>query len=185
MDTLSVLIVLIIFVLFTGYLISVYNSLIRVKHQLDKAWKNIDLLLKQRTDELEKLIDTVKGHMKYERTLLMELTEARVYSEKARSVEAKITAESKIQNAIKGFYAVAENYPTLSASSSFRHLEERISELEESITDRREFYNNSVFIFNMRIEQIPYIFFASAMGYYRQKYFKIRESEKRDVKIKF
>lgn len=172
-------------IVLVGYLVGIYNSLIQVRHQIDKAWKNIDVLLKQRTDELTKLIDTVKGHMKYESETLKELTAARTMSEKAKSVKAKQNAADQVSNAMKGFWAVAENYPQLRASESFLHLENRISSIEEQIADRREFYNDAVYTFNMRLQQIPYSFFAGMMHYEKWDYYHVSEEDKKDVKISF
>ncbi len=172
-----------VIVLGIGYFVSVYNSLIRVKHNIEKAWKNIDVLLKQRRDELVKLMDTVKAHMRYEQNLLRELTKARTSYESAGTVAQKAEADRLMTRAFRSLFAVAENYPQISASQSFGHLEKRISELEDQISDRREFYNDSVYTYNMRIEQIPYSFIASMLGYHRKEYFKVEEEEKADVKI--
>lgn len=100
----------------TGYFIGIYNQLIRVRHNVDKSWANIDVLLKQRHDELPKLIDTCKGYMKHERGLLEDLTRARTSFLNATTIEGKTEAENALQRGLKSIFAVAENYPDLKAN---------------------------------------------------------------------
>ena len=151
--------IIFIVVLFFGYFISVYNSLIRLKNDIQKSWANIDVLLKQRTDELPKLIESVKGYMKHEKGLLTELTKARTDFLKATTMSSKAKADNVISGALKSIFAVAENYPNLKANENFIQLQSRISGLENELADRREFYNDSVNNFNIRIESFPDMFF--------------------------
>lgn len=167
-----------------GYLVGIYNGLIRVKHNIDKAWANIDVLLKQRHDELPKLIETCKVYMKYEKELLEKITEARTSFLNAPDIERKTKAENQLEQALKTLFAVSENYPDLNADKIFLQLQKRISGLENEIADRREFFNDSVNIFNIRIEQFPDIFFASALGYQKDTLLEIPKKETKDVDIK-
>ncbi len=167
------------------YFISIYNSLIRLKHNIDKAYSNIDVLLKQRHDELKKLVDVVKGYMNFEEKLLTKITEARSYFYKAKTPEEKANADSLMEGAFKSIFAVSENYPELKANQNFIFLQERVSQLENSIADRREFYNDSVNIFNIRIEQIPYVLIAGPLNYKKREFFKVMKEEKSDIEIKF
>jgi LemA protein len=168
-----------------GYFISIYNSLIRLKNNIEKAWSNIDVLLKQRHDELTKLLSTVKGYMKHEREVLTEITAARTAFLDARTVGAKAKADNMMAGALKSLFAVAENYPELKADRSFGQFQGRISEVENHIADRREFYNDSVNTFNIRIEQIPHVFIARMLGYRARELFKVDEADRRDVDISF
>jgi LemA protein len=186
MDSVIIIVAIVILILIIiSYFVTIYNSLIRVKHNIDKAWNNIDVLLKQRHDELKKLIDTVKGHMSYERDLLVLLTKARTASGNAQGVTEKAAADEMTRSALGKLFAVAENYPNLRASDSFLHLQNRISSIEDQIADRREFYNDSVNIYNIRIEQIPYVFIAGMLNYSSKEYFKVKDSDKKDVTISF
>ncbi|MCX9013338.1 MAG: LemA family protein [Candidatus Methanoperedens sp.] len=179
-------IVIVLFVLiFAGYFISIYNSLVRLKNNIEKAWSNIDVLLKQRHDELTKLLSTVKGYKDYEKDVLVKVTEARTAFMKAESVHEKAQADNVMTSALKSIFAVAENYPQLKANESFLQFQNRISEIENQISDRREFYNDSVNTFNIRIEQIPYVFIANYLRYTRKELFKVEESDRKDVEIKF
>ncbi len=162
-----------------------YNRLIRLKNNIEKAWSNIDVLLKQRFNELTNLMETVKGYMKHEKTVLSEVTAARTNFMHARTVGEKADANFYLTSAFRSIFAVAENYPQLKASDNFLQLQNRISALEDAIADRREFYNDSVTTFNTRIEQIPYVFLASLLDYRKIELFRASEYDKRYIKTEF
>ncbi len=172
-------------VIVVGYFISIYNSLVRLKNNIKKAWSNIDVLLTQRHDELTKLLSTVKGYMKHEREVLEKVTQARTAFMDAKSIPDKARADNMMTGALKTLFAVAENYPELKADRSFNQFQNRISEIENQIADRREFYNDSVNTFNIRIEQIPDMFIARMLGYTPRELFKADESDRKDVEISF
>lgn len=167
------------------YFVGIYNGLVRLKHGIDQAWANVDVLLRQRHDELPKLVDTVKGYMAHERELLERITQARTTFQRAQTVEEKGAADEAVRGALSRLFAVAEGYPELKADGSFRLLQERIAALEEGIADRREFFNHSVNAYNVRIEQIPDTFLAKPMGLTARPLFKAAEEEKQDVRISF
>jgi len=166
------------------YLTTIYNSLVRLKNDIDKAWANIDVLLKQRHDELPKLIETCKGYMQYEQKTFQLITEARTAFMKASSVGEKAQADNMISGALKSLFAVAENYPELKANNNFMQLQKRISELEEKIADRREFFNDDVNTYNIRIQQLPDVFIAGLMHLQRRDLFKVTEEDRQDVEVK-
>jgi LemA protein len=166
------------------YFITVYNSLVRLRNNIDKAWANIDVLLKQRHDELPKLIETCKGYMQYEQKTFQLIVEARTAFLKAASVGEKAQADNLVSGALKTLFAVAEKYPELKANNNFMQLQGRISELEEKIADRREFYNDSVNTYNIRIQQLPDVFIAGLMSLQRKELFQVAEEDRRDVEVK-
>ena len=168
-----------------GYFLSIYNSLIEMKNNVGRSWANIDVLLKQRHDELPKLVRTCEAYMQHERAIFDKLSEARGALANARSVGQRADAENQLTRALGGFFAVAENYPDLKANTSFQSLQTRISELENAIADRREFYNDTVTMFNTRIEQIPDSWVAGGMALQRAELFHIDERERQDVDISF
>ncbi|HCM41848.1 MAG TPA: LemA family protein [Candidatus Omnitrophica bacterium] len=168
-----------------GYFVGVYNGLVQVRHNVDKAWANIDVLLKQRHDELPKLIDTCKGYMKHEQALLENITKARTSFLNASSIEDKTNAENALNKSLKTLFAVSENYPDLKANQNFLQLQGRVSGLENEIADRREFFNESVTIFNVRIQQIPDLFIANMLAYKIRPLLEISKEETQDVKIQF
>lgn len=167
------------------YGVGIYNGLIALKHAVDRAWANIDVLLKQRHDELPKLVATVKGYMAHERGVLEAVTEARTRMDSARTVEEKGEADGELRGALSRLFAVAEGYPELRSDTSFVSLQERISSLEESIADRREYFNHSVNALNVRIEQIPDVFLARVMGLAPRVLFRADDRERSDVEIRF
>jgi LemA protein len=167
------------------YITTIYNGLIAIKNDIDKAWANIDVMLKQRHDELSKLLDVSKGYMDYERDTLQKITRARSMYQQAKTVDEKALADQSMTSALRGFFAVAENYPELKANSNFQQLQKRITDLESQIADRREFYNDSVNTFNIRIQQIPDTFVASFMNLHTREMFKVEDADKSDVKLTF
>src|SRR5271157_5546811 len=178
------LVLILIVVGIFAYLITIYNSLVRLKNDIDKAWANIDVLLKQRHDELPKLIETCKGYMQYEQKTFQLITEARTSFMKANTVGEKAQADNLISGALKSLFAVAENYPELKANNNFMQLQNRISELEERIADRREFFNDDVNTYDIRIQQLPDVFIAGMLGLQRKDLFKVTEEDRRDVEVK-
>ena len=167
------------------YYVSVYNGLVVLSKNITKNWANIDVLLKQRHDEIPKLIGVCEGYMKYERETLEEITAARTACIQAKTVGDSAQAEGQLSGLLKNLFAVAENYPDLKANQNFLQLQQRISYLENQIADRRELYNDSVNIYNIRINQIPDMFVARSMGLSAQEMFKVGEEEKKDTEIKF
>ena len=188
MGTLLIILIPVIFliIIIIGWYIGTYNAFIALKADIPKAFGNIDVLLKQRNDELPKLISSVKGYMKHEKSTLEDLTKARTAWMKARTIQQKAKLSNQISGALKTIFAVAENYPALRASENFQHLQVRISGLENEIADRREFYNDSVTTYNVRIQQFPASIVARKMGLKHDfEVFKATIDERRDVKVEF
>ena len=166
------------------YLVTIYNGLIELKNDIDKAWANIDVMLKQRHDELTNLVAVCKGYMEFERDTFEKIALARSQYDRAVTVSQKAQADQSMTSALKGFFAVAENYPQLKANENFLMLQKRITDLESQIADRREFYNDSVNTFNIRIQQIPDTFVASFMRLTTPRpMFKVEEADRADVKM--
>lgn len=169
------------------YAILIYNTLISLKNNISKAWSNIDVLLKQRHDELPKLVETCKQYMGYEQETLEKVMQARNAVSTAREnndMEALGSAESHLRSMVSNLFAVAEAYPDLKANDSFRTLQTRISGLENAIADRREFYNESVNLLNVRIEQFPDVFIARHFGFKAATLLTFSAAEKKDVDLK-
>lgn len=166
------------------YLVTIYNSLVRLKNDIDKAWANIDVLLKQRHDELPKLVETCKGYMQYEQKTFQLITEARTAYLRAGSVAEKAQADNMISGALKSLFAVSENYPDLKANNNFMLLQKRITELEEKIADRREFFNDDVNTYNIRIQQLPDVFIAGMLHLQPRDLFKVADEDRKDVDVR-
>jgi LemA protein len=183
----TIILLLFLFAIFgvITYVITIFNGLVTLKNDIDKAWANIDIMLKQRHDELPKLLDVCKGYMDFERDTFQKVTQARSMYQQAVSMDQKAQADQSMTSALRGFFAVAENYPELKANNNFMQLQKRITELESQIADRREFYNDSVNTFNIRIQQMPDTFVASFMNLKPRPMFKVEEADRADVPMSF
>ena len=169
------------------YAINIYNHLVRIKHNVSKAWSNIDVLLKQRHDEIPKLVETCKQYMKFETETLEKVMQARNQVSSARQAQnmGKLgAAEGMLRMGLGNLFAVAEAYPELKANENFQHLQGRISGLESAIADRREFYNESVNINNIRIEQFPDIIIARLLRFGPRDLLEFEQHEIADVNLK-
>ncbi len=168
------------------YFVVTYNSLVSIKHNVDKAWANIDVLLKQRNDELPKLIDTCKAYMSHEAQTLQKVTQARMSVDTARQTQDMAglsQAEAGLQASLGGLFAVAESYPDLKANQTFINLQSRITGLENQIADRREFYNDSVNNNNVRIAQFPDMIVATLFNFKRSEMLRFASAELQDVDV--
>jgi LemA protein len=166
-----------------GYFVTIYNGLISLKENIKKSWSNIDVILKQRHDELPKLISVCESYSGFEQGILDRLMKAREKYFKAKGVARKSEASNEVTAALQGIFALAENYPDLKTNKNFMQLQERISHLEETLADRREFYNDSVNNYNIRIKQIPDVLVAGMLSYRDEEMFKVSQKEREDVKI--
>ncbi|HSV43696.1 MAG TPA: LemA family protein [Candidatus Bathyarchaeia archaeon] len=167
------------------YFVTIYNGLIVLSRNIDKAWSNIDVLLKQRHDEIPKLVKVCEGYMQFERQTLEKITLARTACMNAGSVAASAQAEGQLSGLLKNLFAVAENYPDLKANTNFTQLQTRVSYLESQIADRRELFNESTNTYNIRIAQIPDVFVANMLAMKPRDLFQVAESDRQDVTIDF
>jgi LemA protein len=181
------IVVLGLLVALAAYAIMLYNGLVQIKHNVAKAWANIDVLLKQRHDELPKLVETCKQYMKFEQETLSKVMEARSRVATAReqqNIGALGQAEGTLRASVGNLFALAEAYPDLKTNETFQQLQSRVSSLENAIADRREFYNESVNVNNVRIEQFPEALIASTFNFRPAKLLEFQEEEKADVDVK-
>ena len=169
------------------YFITIYNSLVNLKHGITKAWANIDVLLKQRHDELPKLVATCKQYMGFEQETLEKVIKARSQVASARedhNIKGVGKAETALRSGLGQLFALAENYPDLKSNNSFQQLQQRISSLENNIADRRELYNEAVNNNNVRIEQFPDVIIAKRFNFVAADLLEFDEAELKDVNIK-
>jgi LemA protein len=167
------------------WFIGVYNGLVTLRNNIDRAWSNIDVLLKQRHDELPKLIDTCKGYMKHEAATFEKITELRSRVMNASNVAEKAQADNLLSGALRSLFAVAENYPELKANANFMNIQQRITGIESDIAGRRDRYNDDTNTYNIRIEVIPDVFIARLLGYSKRDLFQAAGGERTDVKVAF
>lgn len=168
------------------WLISVFNSLIRLRNQTDEAWSDIDVQLKRRYDLIPNLIETVKGYAKHERELFEKVTQARTAAMGAQSPEDKGKAENMLSGTLKSLFAVAENYPELKANQNFAKLQDELSDTENKIQASRRFYNGNVRDFNTKIQVFPNNMIAGMLGFKKYDFFEVEEEgERKNVKVSF
>jgi len=166
------------------YFVRIYNGLVALRENVHKAWANIDVLLTQRHDELPKLVETCKRYMQYEQETLERVMLARsaVFRAQGRGdVPALGAAEGQLRQGLGRLFAVAESYPELKADQGFRHLQTRITELEEAIADRRELYNETANLNNIRRETFPDVIVARMFEFRPAALLEFAEEQKRDV----
>lgn len=180
------LVVPVVILILLVYGIFLFNQLVSLKHNVGKAWSNIDILLKQRHDEFPKLVETCKQYMKFEQETLERVMQARNRVASARqshNIGALGQAEGALRLGLGNLFAVAEAYPELKTNETFKHLQARISGLENAIADRREFYNESVNINDVRVEQFPDTVVARLFGFGQFELLRFAGAEKSDVNI--
>ena len=168
------------------YLVMHYNGLVSLKNNVKEAWANIDVLLKQRHDELPKLVETCRQYMQYERDTLEKVMQARAAVSAAhdrRDLSALGSAENQLRSTLGQLYAVAENYPQLKADQGFQQLQTRITALESAIADRREYYNAQVQLNNTRIAQFPAVLLAHQFGFQAAQLLQVDNQERQDVDV--
>lgn len=169
------------------YGITLYNHLVNVKHAVAKAWANIDVLLKQRHDELPKLVEVCKQYKQFEQATLQRVIEARSQVQAARqqqNIPALGQAEGMLRMGLGNIFAVAEAYPELKANENFMQLQNRITSLENGIADRRELYNETVNINNVQIEVFPASIIAALFSFGEKPLLEFSAGEKADVDMK-
>jgi LemA protein len=182
----GILVVLVIFVVVViAYSVGIYNNLVKLKNDIDRSFSNIDVMLKQRHDELPKLIETCKGYMKYEQETLQKVVEARNAYGRATTPGDKAQADNMMTGALKTLFAVAEKYPDLKADNNFMQLQGRITDLETKIAGQRTAYNQDVNDYNIRIAQVPANFVAGFMHLEPHALFQVAEADREDVKVSF
>jgi LemA protein len=169
------------------YVVLIYNNLVSLKHNVSKAWSNIDVLLKQRHDELPKLVETCRQYMQYEQETLEKVMQARssvASAQQQGDIGQLGQAEGALRLGLGNLFALAEAYPELKADETFQHLQARITGLENSIADRREFYNESVNINNVRIEQFPDVIIARMFNFKSFTLLEFSAEETADVNLR-
>ena len=154
----------------------IFNGLVALRNEIRRAWSNIDVLLKQRYDEIPRLVEVCKGYVKHEREVLELVAQARAYAFQARGIVAQAHAEERLSEAVRSVFAVVEKYPDLKANESFLKLQARITELENEIADRREMYNQCVTAFNTRRESFPDLILADTLGFKKEAWWRVSKS---------
>ncbi len=160
--------------IFLSVTIWTYNAIVTLRHQVDRSWANIDVILRQRFDEIPQLIKIIEQFSHYEKNIITQIVEARRNYGYARKISEKVHASNTLSSAFFDIMAFGEAYPDLKASRSFQQLQNRISDLETQLADRRETFNEAAILFNTRLSQFPDLFFAGLIGYKKIALFSSR-----------
>jgi LemA protein len=182
----GLVVILALLVVLIAYVAGIYNGLVNLRENVKVAWANIDVLLKQRHDELPKLVETCKRYMQFEQATLEKVMRARASVSQASTtgnVAAVGAAEQQLRVGVGRLFAVAENYPQLKTDETFKQLQGRITALEESIADRRELYNDQVNLNNIRVKVFPDVMIAQRFGFQPAQLLEFSSEEKRDVDV--
>jgi LemA protein len=165
--------------------ISTYNSLVVKRNRVRNSWAQIDVQLKKRFDLVPNLVETVKGYAKHEAGTLEAVVKARNQYISAGTPEEMMKANSEMTGALSRLFALAESYPDLKANTNFMELQGELSQLEDKIAYARQFYNDTVLMYNNAIQVFPANIIAGAFGFREEPYFKAEESERQNVKVQF
>ncbi len=179
-------IILAIVVVIAIILVVIYNNLVTLRQRVQNAWSQIDVQLQRRFDLIPNLVETVKGYMKHEESTLTKVTDLRSSWAKASTVEEKANLDNALSDTLKTIMAVAENYPDLKANQSFNAMQAELSETENKIAYSRQFYNDTVTMYNTKLETFPSNLVANMFGFKASTLFNVdNEEAKKAVKVDF
>lgn len=167
------------------WLVMTYNALVRDRLKVDNQWSQIDVQLKMRADLIPNLLETVKGYMEHEKSTLTELTEARTRYLAASTQDDMMNSSAAMTGSLSRLLAVAENYPALRASENFVQLQGKLSDIEERIATYRQFYNDTVMLYNRRIHTVPSNLVASLFGFVAKKFWETDDADRELPKVQF
>ena len=179
------ILLIVVLVLIVIWAISVYNSLIVLKNRVKDQWAQIDVQLKRRFDLIPNLVETVKGYAKHEKETLEAVISARNSYVAATVPEEQMKADSELNKAISKLFALSENYPDLKANTNFQSLQQELTETESKIAAARQFYNDTVLVYNNKISIVPSNIIAGLFKFKEEKFFEANESERENVQVKF
>ena len=158
-------------------LVTTYNAIVALRQRSEKAWSNIDVVLKQRHDLLPNLVAAVRGVMTYEQAVLTRVTEARAAYSPTAPIPEQAATSAATTAAVRGLFAVVERYPELKSAENVRDLQAQIERLEDMIADRRELYNDQIYRYNTRIGQLPGALIAPLFGWQPREFFTADEAD--------
>ena len=175
----AVVIILIIWV------ISVYNGLVSSRIKVETQWSQIDVQLKMRADLIPNIVETVSAYAGHEKELINSVTRSREKMMGAASPEEEIAADGQLKNSLKSLFAFAENYPDLKANANFIEMQKQLETIEKKIADFRQFYNDTIMIFNRKTEIFPSNIVASMFGFKPKSFYMATEQDRDQIKVKF
>ena len=182
----ALIIILVVVALIALFVISVYNGLVKSRQKVKNAWSQIEVQLQRRFDLIPNLVECVKGYMAHESDVLEKVTSLRSSWANAKGIEEKANLDNQLSGALKTIMAVSENYPDLKANTNFTDLQNNLKETENKISFSRQFYNDTVTMYNTKIEVFPDNIVASMFNFKAEPLFNIDNDETRkNVKVDF
>ncbi|MGB9977647.1 LemA family protein [Methanobacterium sp.] len=179
------IILLILIILAVVGIIFMYNNLVGLRNRVKNAWSQIDVQLNRRADLIPNLVETVKGYAKHEKGVFEEVTKARSGLMNAQTVQETADANNMLTGALKSLFAVAEAYPELKANQNFRDLQSQLTETEDKIAYSRQFYNDTVLMYNNKIQMFPSNLIANQFNFTEAEFFEVEESVRSVPKVQF
>jgi LemA protein len=178
-------IIVAIVVLLIAYLVLAYNGLVSLRNRIENAWAQIDVQLKRRYDLIPNLVETVKGYAAHERETLDAVIRARNVALAAEGPKDQAAAENMITGALKSVFALSEAYPDLKANQNFLNLQEELTGTEGRIAYARQFYNDTVYRYNTKIQSVPANIVANQFNFSERQYFEVDEASRGNVEVDF
>ena len=178
-------IVLIVLVVVIAFLVLTYNGLVQLRNKLDAAWAQIDVQLKRRYDLIPNLVETVKGYASHESETFEKVTQARNMAVNAQGPVEAAQADNVLTGTLKSLFAVSEAYPDLKANQNFLELQEELTATEDKVSYARQFYNDTVFKYNTKIQSVPANMIAGPFHFEKREYFEADDDSRGPVKVSF
>ena len=179
------MILIIVGILIVFWAISVYNKLIALRNRVKDQWAQIDVQLKRRFDLIPNLVETVKGYTKHESETLEAVIKARNTYVSATLPEDQMKADGELTKAISKLFALTESYPELKSNTNFQALQQELTETESKIASARQFYNDTVMVYNNKVDMVPSNIIASLFRFEKEAFFEANETERQNVQVKF
>ena len=178
-------IILIIVAVIAILLVVIYNKLVTMRLRVKNAWSQIEVQLQRRFDLIPNLVETVKGYTKHESETLESVIKARNTYVSATTPEGQMKADGELEQAISKLFALAESYPDLKGNTNFQHLQTELTETESKIASARQFYNDTVLVYNNKIEMVPSNIIAGIFKFKQETFFEADAAERENVQVKF
>lgn len=178
-------IIIVILVILVAIFAYYFNRFVVLGNRIDNSLSQIDVQLRKRADLVPNLIRTVKGYVKHEKRIMTAVTNARKALLSAKTIKEKAKAGNELQRALKTIFAIAENYPQLKANENFIHLQQELAAIEDKIAYSRQYFNDSILVYNNSVKTFPGIFFARLYGQSKKEFLKIPAEARAVPKVEF
>ena len=184
MNLLLIILIAIIIIILVA-IVAIYNGLVTARNKVKNAWAQIDVQLNRRADLIPNLVETVKGYAAHESSVFEDVTAARAGLMNANGVKEISEANNQLSNTLKTLFAVAENYPELKANENFKELQAQLAQTEDKIAYSRQFYNDTVLMYNNKCQTFPSNIFAGMFGFKEADFFEAAGEARSVPKVEF